>query len=188
MAPSEQDTGDRRHRSRHRRERKEHVLHTRISEELAEDIRRMADDLRVPVSNIVRTVLEEAFSAVEKVSENVGDLIEEVVDEAEAASERIRRRHRHRRHRHRRHAGQDARADDPPVQDGPRASAAEAESSTAESEEVIGWQPLFLAQPRRCGSCGQRVERGGQAFAATTVAGLGAAVLCEPCMEARRRS
>ena len=53
------------------RERKERVLHTRISEQLAEDIRAIADDLRVPVSNLVRNVLEEAFDAVERVSGDV---------------------------------------------------------------------------------------------------------------------
>ena len=37
-------------RERRRRARKERVLHTRISEELSEDIRRMAEELRVPVS------------------------------------------------------------------------------------------------------------------------------------------
>jgi hypothetical protein len=73
---------------RPRRERKERVLHTRISQQLAEDIGRMADDLRVPVSNLVRNVLEEVFSVVETVSDNVGELIEGVMDEAE----RVRRR------------------------------------------------------------------------------------------------
>ena len=53
--------------------RKERVLHTRISEDLAEDLRKIAEDLRVPVSNVVRNVLEEAFSMVETVTENVGD-------------------------------------------------------------------------------------------------------------------
>ena len=67
---------------RPRRERKERVLHTRISQQLAEDIGRMAEDLRVPVSNLVRNVLEEVFSVVERVTENVGDVIEGVLDEA----------------------------------------------------------------------------------------------------------
>jgi hypothetical protein len=48
---------------RPRRERKERVLHTRISQQLAEDIGRMAEDLRVPVSNLVRNVLEATTSA-----------------------------------------------------------------------------------------------------------------------------
>ena len=63
-----------RHRQRHRA-RKERVLHTRISEQLSEDIRQMADELRVPVSNLVRNVLEEAFAVVETVTDNVGDLV-----------------------------------------------------------------------------------------------------------------
>jgi len=71
-----------------RRERKERVLHTRISRQLAEDIGRMAEDLRVPVSNLVRNVLEEVFTVVETVTDNVGELIEDVMDEAG----RVRRR------------------------------------------------------------------------------------------------
>jgi len=91
------------HRSRHgrRRARKARVLHTRISDSLAEDIRRIAEDLRVPTSNLVRNVLEEVFDVVESVSDDVGGLFEEVLDEAEAARQRIatarsrgRRRHR----------------------------------------------------------------------------------------------
>lgn len=92
------------HRSRRarRRARKERVLHTRISDSLAEDIRRIADDLRVPTSNLVRNVLEEVFDVVESVSDDVGGLFEEVLDEAEAARERIasaRSRSRRRRGR-----------------------------------------------------------------------------------------
>jgi hypothetical protein len=100
------DEADRsRHHSRHarRRARKARVLHTRVSDSLAEDIRRIAEDLRVPTSNLVRNVLEEVFDVVESVSDDVGGLFEEVLDEAEAARQRIatarsrsrgRRRHR----------------------------------------------------------------------------------------------
>ena len=70
QAPEQDRTGesasdrDARHRRHRRRHRKERVLHTRISEDLADDIREIAEELRVPVSNIVRNVLEEAFSVV----------------------------------------------------------------------------------------------------------------------------
>ena len=74
-----------------RRRRKERVLHTRISEQLSEDIRRAADDLRVPVSNLVRNVLEEAFGAVERVSDEVGAFLEEVLSDAEGARSDLRR-------------------------------------------------------------------------------------------------
>ena len=81
----------RRHGRRHRRrERKERVLHTRVSDALADDIRRMADDLRVPASNLVRNVLEEVFEVVENVTDDVGHLFDDILDEAEAARERVR--------------------------------------------------------------------------------------------------
>ena len=98
------------HRSRrrhgHSRCRKERVLHTRVSENLVEDIRRIAEDLRVPASNLVRNVLEEVFDVVESVSDDVGDLFEELLDEAEGARERIvRARSRSRRRASRRFDG-----------------------------------------------------------------------------------
>ncbi|HKE10984.1 MAG TPA: hypothetical protein VKE73_05385, partial [Myxococcota bacterium] len=63
------------------RGRKERVLHTRITEQLADDIRRVADDLRMPVSNLVRNVLEETFSVVESVTDNLGSWLEGVANE-----------------------------------------------------------------------------------------------------------
>jgi len=146
----------------HRGRRKERVLHTRISEELAEDIRRIAEDLRVPVSNIVRNVLEEAFSVVERMTDDVGDLVEEVVDEAEAARERIaaRRRHRERR-RDRQREPRDA--------GGP-------------GDEVLGWQPLVLHRPQLCRLCGASLERGESAFVSLTGGGVGTDFACEACV------
>ncbi|MDJ0786626.1 MAG: hypothetical protein QNK05_07435 [Myxococcota bacterium] len=88
----------RRHR---RRERKERVLHTRISQKLSDDIRNLADDLRVPVSNLVRNVLEEAFSVVEEMSDDVGEILDDVINEAEGATERFRRFQANRRARYR---------------------------------------------------------------------------------------
>ena len=60
---------------RDRSGRKERVLHTRVSEELSEDIRRFAEEVRVPASNLVRNVLEEVFSVVETVSDDVGGVL-----------------------------------------------------------------------------------------------------------------
>lgn len=76
---------------RRRRGRKERVLHTRVSDRLAQDIRRIAEDLRVPASNLVRNVLEEVFDVVETVSDDMGELFEEMLDEAEEARRRIAR-------------------------------------------------------------------------------------------------
>jgi hypothetical protein len=157
------------------------VLHTRVSEPLAEDIRRMAEDLRVPVSNLVRNVLEEAFSVVEAVSENVGDLIDDVIDEAERTRGRIRRRRSHhhsRRHRSRHDGfvGVDATAE--PLDSPDRVP-------RAEFPEVIGWQPLVLNQEKACADCEEPIERGERGFAGVGAAGLGEVYLCRDCMDAR---
>jgi len=146
------------------RRRKERVLHTRISEDLADDLRRVAEDLRVPVSNLVRNVLEEAFSVVESVTGNVGELIEEVMDEAEAVRDRLRGRQRRRTRR-------------AEAAESPR----EAEAAPPRDDEVIGWQPLVLARPQRCAHCGILMGRGDSAFASVTPKGVGASWRCEDC-------
>ena len=71
-------------------ERKERVLHTRVSEQLSDDIRKFADDLRVPASNLVRNVLEEVFTMVDGVSDDVGNLFDDLIEEAESVRERVR--------------------------------------------------------------------------------------------------
>ncbi len=171
-------------RERHHGERKEKVLHTRISEQLSDDIRRMAEELRVPVSNLVRNVLEETFSVVETVSENVGELLEEVLDETEVARSRYRgRRRRHRRHWHHDEAG--------PVDAEEAADAAEAADAEPDAAprpefpDVLGWQPLLLNRDADCGDCGRGVPRGERAFVGVGAQGLSSTVLCRECTEAR---
>ena len=165
---------------RPRRERKERVLHTRISQQLAEDIGRMADDLRVPVSNLVRNVLEEVFSVVETVSDNVGDLIGGVMDEAGRARERARRgRTRGARWRERESAEADARAEEEP---------APAAARPAEPADLLGWQPLILARASTCSECAEPLAPGERAYVGITRAGASDLTLCADCLDARRPS
>ena len=103
----------RRHHGHHAR--KERVLHTRISEQLSNDIRNFAADLRVPASNLVRNVLEEVFTVVDGVSGEIGDLFDDLIEEAEGVRERVReqatssmrRRHRGMGRRRSRSRGED---------------------------------------------------------------------------------
>lgn len=120
-------------RHRHRRGRKERVLHTRVSDRLADDIRRIAEDLRVPASNLVRNVLEEVFDVVETVSDDVGELFEEMLDEAEDARGRIARARGRADHRRRRGRGP---RDEGAASDRAAWSAAEAEVEDAEQAGV----------------------------------------------------
>ena len=105
--PDESSDRQRRRHARHHR-RKERVLHTRVSDTLAEDIRRIADDLRVPASNLVRNVLEEVFDVVETVSDDMSDLFGDVLQEADAARERLVRTRGRRDGRHRDRAAWEA--------------------------------------------------------------------------------
>ena len=144
------------------RERKERVLHTRISEQLAEDIRAIADDLRVPVSNLVRNVLEEAFDAVERVSGDVTHLVEDVIEEAELASERYRR-YRNRVRERARVRAEEARAAAASAPLPPATPAAAAAADTALGR-VVAWQPVVLAAPRRCARTGRELRPGERAY------------------------
>ena len=160
------------------RERKERVLHTRISEQLAEDIRAIADDLRVPVSNLVRNVLEEVFSVVETVSDNVGELIEGVMDEAGRARERARQRGAQRgRPRERAPEGD---AERPAGE--PRAAAPPRE----DPPDLLGWQPLILAREGVCSDCAAPIARGVRAWVGLRQAGASALTLCADCLAARQ--
>ena len=169
-------------------------MHTRISEQLSDDIRTVAEDLRVPVSNLVRNVLEEAFSVVETVSENVGDLLEEVLDEADV----VRRRYRGRRGDSAEDRADD---DDEPLDDegAPEEEAADARPGiddsaraqrAAEPErpafaDVLGWQPMLLNRVAQCADCGRQLPRGKKAFVGMTGSGLSTTVLCRRCTGAR---
>ena len=187
----EREHGRRGHRRRHRRgHRKERVLHTRVSEQLSEDIRRVAEDLRVPVSNLVRNVLEEAFSVVEQVTDDVGELLEDVVEQAERANERMQRFQRRRRAREARHreraAGREPAAEDvvPLDREGPAAPDSlpdpPARSLAETFPDVLAWQPVVLNAGRRCAFDGRELPPGANAYMGVTGAGgAGPIVSCE---------
>ncbi len=182
--------------------RKERVLHTRVSEELSDDIRRLAQDLRVPASNLVRNVLEEVFSVVEEVSGDVGELLEDVVVEAEEARDRIARRMSARRQRvRRRRQGQSQRqpngehdrpgtSDDAIETELRRDEADEAARESAADpapprfDDVLGWQPLVLNRERTCARCGTGIPRGERAFIGLTEGGTSRTTLCQECTKA----
>lgn len=51
--------------------RKERVLHTRVPAVLERELKRFADNLRVPVSNLVRSILEDAIEATDHATSGV---------------------------------------------------------------------------------------------------------------------
>lgn len=53
----------------HDPKRKERVIHTRVPAVLEQELKRLAETLKVPVSNVVRTILEDAVAAVDSVGQ-----------------------------------------------------------------------------------------------------------------------
>ena len=49
----------------------ERVIHTRVPAVLEEELRRFADNLRVPVSNLIRTILEDALAVADQAGHRV---------------------------------------------------------------------------------------------------------------------
>ena len=58
-------------RGKSARTRKVRVIHTRVPVVLEKELKRFADKMRVPVSNLIRTILEDALSIAETAKKNV---------------------------------------------------------------------------------------------------------------------
>ena len=72
--------------------KKERVLHTRVPAVLERELKRFAENLRVPVSNLVRAILEDAVSVADAATESVETRLKHAAQQLESERERLRRR------------------------------------------------------------------------------------------------
>jgi hypothetical protein len=72
--------------------KKERVLHTRVPAVLERELKRLADNLRVPVSNLVRAVLEDAVAVADAAGENVEQRLKTFAKGLEEERDRLKRR------------------------------------------------------------------------------------------------
>lgn len=120
-------------------EKKERVLHTRVPAVLEQELKRLAATLRVPVSNVVRTILEDALLTVESVGRRAED-------ELHSATERLARQRAELRRRE--HAEE---AEEEPEPADPLAG-------------VLGFTPIVLARPATCAVTGREMKAGEDAL------------------------
>jgi hypothetical protein len=93
---SEDDAADRARDSADGKDaRKERVLHTRVPAVLERELKRFADNLRVPVSNLVRTILEDALNVADAATENVEERLKSAARTLEKERERIKKKMEH---------------------------------------------------------------------------------------------
>ena len=72
--------------------KKERVLHTRVPAVLERELKRFADNLRVPVSNLVRTILEDALNVADAASEGVEERLKTAASSLEHGREKLKKR------------------------------------------------------------------------------------------------
>jgi hypothetical protein len=75
--------------------KKERVLHTRVPAVLERELKRFAENLRVPVSNLVRTILEDALQVADAATESVEERLKRAAKHLEKEREKLKKRMEH---------------------------------------------------------------------------------------------
>ena len=133
--------------------RKERVLHTRVPAVLEQELKRVANAWRVPVSNVVRALLEDALDTLDVVGAKAEGELREVVELL--ASERNRFRRKSSEHLSK-ISGAEA-ADSPePVE--------EPASQADPLEGAVGVTPITLVHDAVCGATGETLPAGSEAY------------------------
>jgi hypothetical protein len=114
--------------------KKERVIHTRVPAVLEQELKRLADNIRVPVSNLVRTILEDAVDMADRAGRGVESELHRAATALSSKRESILSRKK------------DALGKKSPL------------------EGVIGFQPLTLASDARCARCDSAIDEGDDAF------------------------
>ncbi len=151
------------------RARKEKVLHTRVPTVLERELKELAKNLRVPVSNLVRTILQDALStaealgrvaedelrgAAEKLAENRARLDAAAAVQGEALQASLRARDLDL---------PSVPGDEPEPE--PESEPAPGPGPGADPlDGVLGFQQMVLAIPSKCSICGIALDVGEPAY------------------------
>ncbi len=130
--------------------RKERVLHTRVPAVLDSELKRLAKNLRTPVSNVVRVILEDALRVADRATGQVESRLRQAATVVH--DERVQLRERMR--------------------------------SLDPLEDVLGFQPLVVAQPTSCAGCARAIARGEAAFLGVTTDPTRRLIACAGCVPA----
>ena len=158
--------------------RKEKVLHTRVPAVLEQELKRLASSLRVPVSNVVRTILEDAVDTLDTVGRAAEGELRGVADLLERRRDALLKPRPTSRQDRREAKAKEAKGE---TKD-PEARSAEPTAS-APLSGVMGYQPMLLARQEQCTLCGRPLLAGEQAYLGLReVAGGPRVVLGEECL------
>ena len=134
MTQRDSDDDDDKDEAKDDAKKKERVIHTRVPAVLEQELKRLADNIRVPVSNLVRTILEDAVDMADRAGRGVESELHRAASALTSKRESILSRKK------------DALGKKSPL------------------EGVIGFQPLTLASDARCARCDAAIDEGDDAF------------------------
>jgi len=134
--------------------RKERVLHTRVPAILEQELKRVANAWRVPVSNVVRALLEDALDTLDVVGAKAEGELREVAEMLAAERNRIRRRSSERLAKIPGAAGTKQTTE---LVEEPRAPADPLEGA-------VGVTPITLVHDAVCGVTGEPLPAGSEAY------------------------
>ncbi len=123
--------------------RKERVLHTRVPAVLEQELKRVANAWRVPVSNVVRALLEDALDTIDIVGAKAEDELRGVAEKLASERHRIRQK-------------STAERSEPPT----RSEA----PPTDPLEGAVGVTPITLVHDAVCGLTGRTLPAGSEAY------------------------
>lgn len=141
--------------------KKERVLHTRVPAVLEEELKRLATSLKMPVSNLVRAVLEDAVDAVDFATERAEGELKGIASRIHAQRESLRSAVQT--------GSATASAAEASLREKESAAMASSPSEVAcpasspDLEGVLGVQRLTLISESKCSVCGRVLARGSEA-------------------------
>jgi hypothetical protein len=132
--------------------RKERVLHTRVPAVLEQELKRVANAWRVPVSNVVRALLEDALDTLDVVGAKAEGELREVAEMLASERSRFRRKS----------------AEQLSKMPGARAGATDMPEPPAAPADplfgAIGVTPMTLVHDTVCGVTGETLPAGSEAY------------------------
>jgi hypothetical protein len=133
--------------------KKERVLHTRVPAVLEQELKNLAVSWRMPVSNVVRAILEDALDTVDMVGRKAEGELRGVAQRLAEERERLR-------------APLRARAPEEPGEaaETPAPAAPDPTWNRAAIEGAIGFTAMVLANDATCPVTGEHMRAGEQAY------------------------
>ena len=128
--------------------RKERVLHTRVPAVLEQELKRVANAWRVPVSNVVRALLEDALDTLDIVGSKAEDELRGVAEKLASERQRIREK------------SIDGASSDPSADVSKKDEAATANPLRG----AVGATSITLVHDATCGLTGQTLPAGSEAL------------------------